>query len=66
MRDIVALFGPENVFVLSIDKAKVPVGVTAATKQASMIIHDIRNSFTRPSLRQGYKAQIDSISVSFL
>ena len=34
MEDIASLFGAENVFVLSVDdKAKVPIGVTAANKQ---------------------------------
>ena len=34
MRDIVSLFGPDNVFVFSVDdKGKVPIGVTAVTKQ---------------------------------
>ena len=41
MLSIVALFGPENVFVLSIDKTKVPINATAATKQATMIMHVI-------------------------
>ena len=40
MRDIVSLFGSDNVFVLSVDdKAKVPIGVTAVTKQAPLIMH---------------------------
>ena len=40
MRDIVSLFGSDNVFVLSVDdKAKVPIGVTAVTKQAPFIMH---------------------------
>ena len=40
MRDIVSLFRFDNVFVLSVDdKAKVPIGVTAITKQASLTIH---------------------------
>ena len=34
MRDIVSLFGPDNVFVFSVDdKGKVPIGVAAVTKQ---------------------------------
>ena len=41
MLSIVAIFGPENVFVLSIDKTKVPINATAATKQATMIMHVI-------------------------
>ena len=40
MRDIVFLFGSDNVFVLSVDdKAKVPIGVTAVTKQVPLIAH---------------------------
>ena len=40
MQDIASLLGPENVFVLSVDdKAKVPIGVTAATKQSALIMH---------------------------
>ena len=40
MRDIVFLFGSNNLFVLSVDdKAKVPTGVTAVTKQASIIMY---------------------------
>ena len=39
MRDIVFLFG-SDVFVLSVDgKAKVPIGVTAVTKQVPLIAH---------------------------
>ena len=39
MRDIVSLFG-SDVFALSVDdKAKVPIGVTAVTKQAPLIMH---------------------------
>ena len=34
------LFGPESVFVVSIDdKAKVQLGITAATRQAPLIMH---------------------------
>ena len=40
MQDIASLLGQENVFALSVDdKAKVPIGVTAATKQSPLIIH---------------------------
>ena len=40
MRDVESLFGSDNVFVLSVDdKAKLPVGVTAVTKQAPLIMH---------------------------
>ena len=40
MKDIVSLFGAKNVFVLSVnDKAKVPIGVTAANKQTPLIMH---------------------------
>ena len=40
MRDIVSLFGSDNVFVLSVDdKAKVTIGVTAVIKQALLIMH---------------------------
>ena len=40
MKDIASLFGAENVFVLSVDdKAKVPIGVTAASKQSPLIMH---------------------------
>ena len=40
MHNIVSLSGSDNVFVLSVDdKAKVPIGVTAVTKQAPLIIH---------------------------
>ena len=40
MHDIVSLFGSDNVFVLSVDdKAKVPISVTAVTKQAPLIMH---------------------------
>ena len=38
--DVVSLFASDNVFVLSVgDKAKVPIGVTAVTKQAPLIMH---------------------------
>ena len=34
------MFGPADVLVLSIDdKAKVPIGITAATKQAPLVMH---------------------------
>ena len=37
MKDIASLFGAENVFVLSVDdKAKEPIGVTAASKQSPL------------------------------
>ena len=40
MKDIVSLFGANNLFVLSVDdKAKVPIGVTAANKQTPLIMH---------------------------
>ena len=40
MRDIVFLFGSDNVFVLLVhDKAKVPIGIIAVTKQAPLIMH---------------------------
>ena len=40
MKDIASVFGAENVFVLSVDdKAKVPIGVTAASKQSPLIMH---------------------------
>ena len=40
MKDIASLFGAENVFVPSVDnKAKVPIGVTAANKQSPLIMH---------------------------
>ena len=40
MKDIASLFGAENVFILSVDdKAKVPIGVTAANKQSPLIMH---------------------------
>ena len=37
MKDIASLFGADNVFVLSVDdKAKEPIGVTAASKQSPL------------------------------
>ena len=40
LQDIATLFGSESVFVLSIDnKAKVPLGKTAATRQAPLVMH---------------------------
>ena len=40
LRDIVGLFGPKSLFVLSVDdKAKVPIGVIAATKQSPLAMH---------------------------
>ena len=40
MKDIASLFGAKNVFVLSVEnKAKVPIGVTAANKQSPLIMH---------------------------
>jgi hypothetical protein len=40
LKNIASMFGPDSVFVLSVDdKAKVPLGITAATKQAPMIMH---------------------------
>ena len=40
MRDIISLLGSDNVFVLSVDdKAKVPIGVTAVTEKAPLIMH---------------------------
>ena len=40
MPDIVSLFGSYNVFVLSVEEnTKVPIGVTAVTKQAPLIMH---------------------------
>ena len=39
MHNIVSLFGSDDVFVLSVDgKAKVPIGITAVTKQAPLIM----------------------------
>ena len=38
LQDITALFGPESVFIVSIDdRAKVPLEITAATCQATFI-----------------------------
>ena len=46
LKDIASLFCAENIFVMSVDdKAKVPIGVTAAPKQSPLVIHvnyDIR------------------------
>ena len=46
LKDIAFLFCAENMFVVPVDdKAKVPIGVTAATKQSPLVIHvncDIR------------------------
>ena len=40
MKGIASLLGSENVFVLSVDdKAKVPIGVTATTKQSPPLMH---------------------------
>ena len=40
MKDIASLFGAKNVFVLSVEnKAKVPIGVTAANKKSPLIMH---------------------------
>ena len=40
LQDIVALFGSKSVFVISVDdKANVPIGVTAAIKQAPLVMH---------------------------
>ena len=40
IRDMVSLFVSDNVFVLPVDdKVKVPIGVTAVTKQAPLIMH---------------------------
>ena len=40
MCDIMSLFGSDNIFVLSVDdKAKVPISVTTAIKQAPLIMH---------------------------
>ena len=40
LQDIVALFGSKSVFVISgNDKAKVLIGMTAATKQAPLVMH---------------------------
>ena len=40
MKDIASLFGAKNVILLSVDdKAKVPIGVTAANKQSHLIMH---------------------------
>ena len=40
LRDVVSMFGKKSVFVISIDdKAKVPIGVTAVTKQAPLVMH---------------------------
>ena len=39
LQEIATLFGPESVFVVSIDDtAKVPLGITAATRQAPLVI----------------------------
>ena len=40
LKSIATMFGPDSVVVLSIDdKAKVPTGITAATKQAPIVMH---------------------------
>ena len=40
LQDIVALFRSKSVLVISVDdKAKVPIGVTAGTKQALLVMH---------------------------
>ena len=40
LQDIVALLESKSVFVISVnDKSKVPIGVTAATKQAPLVMH---------------------------
>ena len=38
-QDIKTLFGSESVFVVSIDKAKVPLGITAPTREAPLVMH---------------------------
>ena len=39
LQDIATLFGSESVFVVSIDKAKVPLGTTAPTREAPLVMH---------------------------
>ena len=40
LKNIATMFAPDSVLVLSIDdKAKVPIRITAATKQAPMVMH---------------------------
>ena len=40
LKNIASMLRPDSVLVLSIDdKAKVPIGITAATKQALMVMH---------------------------
>ena len=40
LKAVASFFGPENVFVLSVDdKAKVPIGVTAAKYQSPLVMH---------------------------
>ena len=40
MRDIISLFGSDNVFVSSVDdKTKVPISVTTVIKQAPLLIY---------------------------
>ena len=40
MKNIATMFWPDSVLVLSIDdKAKVPIGITAATKQVPKAMH---------------------------
>ena len=40
LKNIATMFGPDSVLVLSVDdKAKVPTGITAATKQAPIVMH---------------------------
>ena len=40
LQDITILFGSESVFVVSINnKAKLPLGITVATRQAQLVMH---------------------------
>ena len=40
MKNTATMFGPDSVLVLSSDdKAKIPIGIRAATKQTPMVMH---------------------------
>ena len=54
--------GPREVTLHSQDdKAKVPIGITATSKQAPLIMH-MEYKVTRPQLSSGIAAQANSIS----
>ena len=60
LETLASILGPNQVFFLSQDdKARVPIGLTAANKQASLLMHVEYRVSLPDRLGDCYEAQID-------